>query len=162
MYDVNVSWYSKMLVFQLGGRGFGGGGSGVRQYWDRHTLNGHWCKQMGWLRVDMTLCCYVLLVQKLKSLVRWWIYRCKKNSYFWVNSDWDSPVDHWLHSGLGSLGVLVALEVLGVPALQAHPAERPWVTTCHAWPSLATLAMPTQQPHTTLQITAAGGCREEG
>lgn len=78
MYDVNVSWYSKMLVFQLGGRGFGGGGSGVRQYWDRHTLNGHWCKQMGWLRVDMTLCCYVLLVQKLKSLVRWWIYRCKR------------------------------------------------------------------------------------
>lgn len=43
----------------------------------------------------------------------------------------DLQVDHSLHSGLGSQGHQEALEVLGVLELQAHPAERPWVTTCH-------------------------------
>lgn len=37
----------------------------------------------------------------------------------------DLQVDHSLRSGLGSQGLRVALEVLGVLVLQAHPAERP-------------------------------------
>lgn len=81
---------------------------------------------------------------------------------FWLNPDWDSPVNHPLHSSLDFLGVL---EVPGVPALQGRPAERPWVTTCRVGKSLTTLAMPTQQPHTTLQIKVAGGegsCKEDG
>lgn len=79
----------------------------------------------------------LVLTRSLQMLDSWGHHSF--HSMLWRTSDgWkivpfklDSQVDHSLRAGLGSQGLREALEVLGVLALQAHPAERPWVTTCH-------------------------------
>lgn len=68
----------------------------------------------------------------------------------------DSQVGHWLHLGLGAQ---VALEVLVVLALQAHPAERPWVKTCHAGVDLTKVPMPNTTSSHYITKKCSGGSK---
>lgn len=95
----------------------------------KYSIQSWWRVCKHWIHVGLT----EFSVNALKSI--WWMENfafqifCKKL---------DSQVDHSVHWGLGSQGLQVAL---GVLVLQAHPAERPWVTTCHAGMDISILVM---------------------